>query len=149
MLDIVFKVWLLLFSVLCVFLISYSIKSGIKYRNEMLKTSRYNINTQAIIDDSITLLLNSIIDECFTDYKVLVLEPRQEGYISSEREDEIRKDLISKIVERLSPMSLDKLSLRYNIDNIDRIIADKVYIVVTSYVVEHNDIKDNLEEVPG
>lgn len=149
MLDIVFKVWLLLFSVLCVFLISYSIKSGIKYRNEMLKTSRYNINTQAIIDDSITLLLNSIIDECFTDYKVLVLEPRQEGYISSEREDEIRKDLISKIVERLSPMSLDKLSLRYNIENIDRIIADKVYIVVTSYVVEHNDIKDNLEEVPG
>ena len=46
-------------------------------------------------------------------------------------------------------MSLDKLSLRYNVNNIDRIIADKVYIVVTNYVVEHNDIKDNLEEVPG
>lgn len=140
---------LILLAISSLLLVFYSIRSGIDYRKEMLKVSQYTVNTQAIIDDSIPLLLNSVIDECFTDYKVLVLEPRQEGYISNEREDEIRKDLISKIVERLSPMSLDKLSLRYNINNIDRIIADKVYIVVTNYVVEHNDIKDNLEEVPG
>ena len=140
---------LILLAISCLLLVFYSIRSGIDYRKEMLNVSQYTANTQAIIDDSIPLLLNSVIDECFTDYKVLVLEPRQEGYISNEREDEIRKDLISKIVERLSPMSLDKLSLRYNINNIDRIIADKVYIVVTNYVVEHNDIKDNLEEVPG
>lgn len=140
---------LILLAISSLLLVFYSIRSGIDYRKEMLKVSQYTVNTQAIIDDSIPLLLNSVIDECFTDYKVLVLEPRQEGYISNEREDEIRKDLISKIVERLSPMSLDKLSLRYNVNNIDRIIADKVYIVVTNYVVEHNDIKDNLEEVPG
>ena len=136
-------------AVLCLIVIFYSIKSGMSYRKEMLKMSQYSINTQAIIDDSIPNLLDSIINECFNDYRLLILEPKQEAYITEQREDEIRKDLIVKIVERLSPMSLDKLSLRYNIDNIDRIIADKVYIVVTSYIVDHNSIKENLNDVPG
>ena len=78
----------------------------------------------------------------------MVLAPRNEGYITEQREEEIRSDLVAKVSERISPIAMDKLSLRYNISNIDRVIGDKIYIVVTNYVVEHNDVKDKLEDVP-
>ena len=138
-----------LFGIACIALVIVGLRMNKKYKDDMVRLSQYSINAQAVIDDSIPQLLNSIIDECFTDYQILVLAPKQEAYITAEREDEIRKDLIGKIVERLSPMSLDKLSLRYNISNIDRIIADKVYIAVTNYVVETNSIKDDLNDIPG
>lgn len=139
----------ILFGIACIALVIIGLRMSKEYKDAMIRLSQYSINSQAVIDDAIPQLLNDIIDECFTDYKILVLAPRQESYITPEREDEIRKDLIGKIVERLSPMSLDKLSLRYNISNIDRIIADKVYIAVTSYVVETNSIKDDLNDIPG
>ena len=138
-----------LFGIACIALVIVGLRMNKRYKDDMVRLSQYSINAQAVIDDSIPQLLNSIIDECFTDYQILVLAPKQEAYITAEREDEIRKDLIGKIVERLSPMSLDKLSLRYNISNIDRIIADKVYIAVTNYVVETNSIKDDLNDIPG
>ena len=130
-------------------IIFYAIRANLGYRKEMLRMSEYSINSQAVIDDNIPRLLNDIIDECFQDYQLMVLIPNPETHISEQREAQIRADLIAKVVERLSPMSLDKLSLRYNVSNIDRIIADKVYITVTNYVVQHNDVKENLEDVPG
>ena len=57
-----------------------------------------------------------------------------------EREKEIRNDLVQKVVDRISPMALDKISLFYNVHKIDEIIADKVYITVMNYVVSHNDL---------
>lgn len=115
-----------------------------KKRDEMIiRANQYAVNTQAIIDNSIPAILNEIIDECFTDYKLLVLFPKNEAYLTEEREREIRSDLAAKVTERLSPMTMDKLSLRYNVANIGAIIADKIYIVVMNYVIEHNAMLEN------
>ena len=84
--------------------------------------------------------MNDIIDDCFRDYEIMVLVPKNELYITDEREKEIRNDLVAKVVERLSPMALDKISLFYNVHRIDEIIADKVYITVMNYVVSHNSL---------
>lgn len=131
---------------MAIFLIGILILFGIflasnkKHQKELLELGRYSTNVQAIIDNGIPDLLEAIIADSFNDYNVMVLAPRQELYITEEREAEIRKDLTEKVAMRLSPMSVDKLSLFYNIHNLDGVLADKIYITVTNYVVQHNDI---------
>ena len=111
-----------------------------KHQSQLMELGRYSTNVQAVIDKNIPLLLNDIIDDCFRDYEIMVLVPKNELYITDEREKEIRNDLVAKVVERLSPMALDKISLFYNVHRIDEIIADKVYITVMNYVVSHNSL---------
>lgn len=115
-------------------------RSNRKHQSQLLELSRYSINVQAIIDKNVPLLLNDIIDDCFRDYEIMVLAPKNELYITDEREKEIRNDLVEIVVKRLSPMALDKISLFYNVHNIDEIIAEKVYITVMNYVVSHNAV---------
>ena len=82
--------------------------------------------------------MHLIIKESFDDYKVKSLLPLQEGIINSAREEEIRNTLVSIVSTRISSAALDKLSLFYNRNNIASIIADKIYITVMNYVVDHN-----------
>jgi len=110
-----------------------------KADREILRMHEYSINVNALIDESIPNLLNAIIKECFDDYKVMVLIPLNEGYITDQREVEIRTDLVNKVTERISPMAMDKLSLYYNMQKLGDILADKIFITVTNYVVDHND----------
>lgn len=117
-------------------------KSNRRHQKEILELGRYSTNVQAIIDKNIPNLLSDIIEDCFRDYEIMILIPRNELYITDEREKEIRADLVQKVVNRLSPMALDKLSLFYNVHKIDEIIADKVYITVMDYVVRHNSLID-------
>ena len=109
-----------------------------QHQRQLLELARYSTNVQAIIDSSIPQILDTIITDAFQDYQIMELFPRNEPYITDDREKEIRSGLIEKVANRLSPMSLDKISLFYNIHKIDEIIADKVYIIVMNYVIEHN-----------
>lgn len=113
-----------------------------KHQERLLELGRYSTNVQAVIDKNIPELLNDIIEDSFRDYEIMVLIPKNELYITDEREKEIRNDLVQKVVQRLSPMALDKISLFYNVHQIDSIIADKVYITVMNYAVSHNALVD-------
>lgn len=115
-------------------------RSNKKHQEEIMELGRYSTNVQAVIDKNIPELLNDIIEDCFRDYEIMVLIPKNELYITDEREKEIRSDLVHKVVDRLSPMALDKISLFYNVHRIDEIIADKVYITVMNYVFTHNNV---------
>lgn len=110
-----------------------------KHRKEIEKISMYQTNISATIDSSIPEILNIIIDESFTDYKIKSLLPLNEEYINNDREVEIRRGLVQLVTARISSAALDKLSLFYNIENIADILADKIYIVVMNYVIEHNN----------
>ena len=114
------------------------VSSNIKYKEAVLNLSKYQINTSAQIDDAIPGFLALIIDECFNDYKIKELIGSEDEYINSERESEIRKGLTSLVTQRISNAALDKLSLFYNISEIAEILADKIYITVMNYVIEHN-----------
>lgn len=116
------------------------------HQKELLELGRYSTNVQAMIDDNIPGILEAIINDAFRDYQIMNLIPRGELYITDEREKEIRSDLIDKVVIRLSPMALDKISLFYNVHQIDAIIADKVYITVMNYVVDHNSVISEKEQ---
>lgn len=122
-----------------IILVLYHINNK-KHQRDLLELGRYSTNVQAIIDMSIPQILENIINDAFQDYQIMVLIPLNELYITDEREKEIRKDLVEKIVNRISPMAIDKISLFYNVHKIDEIIADKVYITVMNYVVAHNEI---------
>lgn len=103
-----------------------------------------------VINSTIPELLLDVITDSFNDYKLEVLVPLNEGYINEIREHEIRKDLVDKVTSRIAVPVLEKLSLFYNINNIGEIIADKVYIIVVDYVVDHNrKLQEEHPPVPG
>lgn len=109
------------------------------------RLTRYQINVSSQIDGSIPQILDLIINDCFDDYKVKFLVPLNLGHINSEEEDNIRRGLAEMVTARISNNTLEKLSVFYNIANIADIIADKIYINVMSYVVEHNKEADGLK----
>jgi hypothetical protein len=78
------------------------------------------------------------MDECMNDYMATHPEIAQQHYITEEEETQIRKDLSSLLINRMSVPFLNKLSLYYNSMTISSIIAEKIYIKVTGYVVENN-----------
>lgn len=114
--------------------------SSNKHRKRLEKLTEYQINVTATIDKSIPEILDLIIKESFTDYQIKYLIPLNEGYINNEREAEIRKELVQIVTIRISKAALDKLSLFYSTANIAEILADKIYIVVMHYVMEHNKV---------
>ena len=108
------------------------------HKNKLEELSLYQIHVQATIDESIPEVLDLVIRESFSDYQLKSLYPLNEGYINSDREAEIRSELIALVSSRISNAALDKISLFYNITNIAGVIADKIYIAVMNYVIEHN-----------
>lgn len=132
---------------ICLFLLTlYIIYSNNKHKKAMEELSKYSIHTSATIDLSIPEILNIIIQDAFNDYKIKSLLPLEEGFINSTREDKIRKDLVDLVSSRISNAALDKLSLFYNLQNIAAIMADKIYIVVMEYVIDHNRAFSNIDK---
>lgn len=109
-----------------------------KYRKIMLKQSEHRLHISTQIDKTIPELLEYIIQESFRDYEATTLVPLNEDYINEEREKEIRSELVSIVGERISPVALEKIAIFYNENNIAQVIADKIYITVMTYVVNHN-----------
>ena len=118
-----------------------------KHRKKAEELARYQMHITSNIDKSIPEILDLIINESFADYKVKFLIPLNEEYINTEREAEIRTELVQVVSSRISNAAIDKLSLFYNPKNIAEIIADKIYIAVMNYTVEHNaEFSDGNEE---
>ena len=139
-----FAILIVLFTIIVVGVLSLGtimIISTVRHRRELEKLTKYQINISADIDKRIPDILLLMIQECFEDYKIKILVPLDEGHINSEREDAIRRDLTTIVATRMSPAMMDKLSLYYNINNIDKVLADKIYITTMNYVVEHNTLK--------
>lgn len=122
--------------IIIVFLLFY--RETRKHNNELIRLTQYATNVQANIDSSIPDLLGKIIEDSFTDYQIMVLIPKNDQFIDSEQEKEIRDALTNKVADRISPNAIDKISLFYNPQQLGSIIADKIYITVMNYVVSHN-----------
>lgn len=108
------------------------------HKKRIEEITLYQINTSAIIDESIPQILDLIIQESFNDYQIKSLISLGEEHINSNKEAEIRKELTRIVTGRISNAALDKLSLFYNIANIADIMADKIYIMVMNFVIDHN-----------
>lgn len=108
------------------------------HKNKIEEITLYQIHVQSQIDETVPEVLDLIIRESFDDYKLKSLYPLNEGYINSDREAEIRGELIALVSSRISNAALDKVSLFYNVTNIADVLADKIYIAVMNYVIDHN-----------
>lgn len=90
--------------------------------------------------------LDIYITEAFNEYIVLNIEFRELEFISKEVEDEINRNVSRKVVDRLSPVFLDKFALVYNKDNFPKLLSDRVYLLTLNYTVQKNSVRD--EEQP-
>lgn len=118
-----------------------------KLKKEANRLVEYSINVNAVIDEQISQILDNMIEECFDEYMILNKAYKDKGYINSEEEIEIMKEIGNMVVERLSPAAIDKLSLFYNIDSITQIISNKVYILVMAHTAQNNQIPDEKIEI--
>lgn len=132
--------WIIIgiFLIACFCLMLFMVIETSRHRKRIESLTLYQINVSSQIDSSIPEILDLIIQESFNDYQVKSLLAIEEGYINTDREAEIRKDLVEMVTKRISSAALDKISLFYNIANIADIIADKIYIIVMNYAISHN-----------
>jgi len=103
----------------------------------------YMLSNLEIDIDSISAMFDMLVNDCFMEY--LLFNPIDEDvYINAEKEREIITDITSKVIFRLTNEILSKLSLIYVINSeeeLSDLVAIKVYIRVTDFVVSHNTMK--------
>ena len=126
--------------VLAFILILVALSIHAHYKELVINLTSYQINSNSNINKGISDLLQDFINDCFTDVQVLYFPPssRSNEYINDDKEAQIRKALSDKVASRMSDALIDKLSLLYNRNKLNEVIADKIFITVTAYVVDHN-----------
>lgn len=137
----------LILSIICVILL---LKVYLKNRNKLIELARYKINmVNTPIDFNVSLLLDQFIEENFNEYLLLNVPPSPNGleYVSDEREEEMRKDMVEIVSSNISKVLLERLSLYYNINNIGKILANRIYIVVMNYAIQSR-IQIDDEDLP-
>ena len=70
-----FMILILICMICLIGLIIYIVHSNNKHRKKLEEITMYNIHVSANIDQSIPAVLEAIIQDCFTDYKIKVLIP--------------------------------------------------------------------------
>lgn len=80
-------------------------------------------------------MIDGFISREFDNYCAKNLNFRSLDVISDKQQDMIRRDLLKLVQERMSTNILYKMSLFYEVDKIPDIIAEKVYLLVTAYVI--------------
>lgn len=127
---------IVVFLIICVLGMISVVDTYLKRKNEIYL---YQVDTQHRLDKTPSDLLEEFINQCFIEYQLIVLIPKQELHINTDREREICTDLTARVAKYISPHLLAVVSQQYNTDMIHDIIADKIYIIVTNYVVSHNE----------
>lgn len=138
---------LLCFLIIGIFMIAiivFLISIIAENKKENAKWEQYKLNIEtldaACVKD-IQKLLDNLIDECMSDYLASNPEYVNTNYITDEAELSMRKQIANLVSNRLSEALYDKLSLYYNKFTIPSIIADKIYLKITAYVVKINTPK--------
>lgn len=115
----------------------WGIKLNNKHNMKLEELERYKLHLQTKVND-IPTMLEDLINESFIDYNAKYLASYT-AYITEEKEKEIRTELIDVILARMSDVVLEKLYTYYNSKEIGSILADKIYILVSEYTIQHNE----------
>jgi len=112
----------------------------LKKKNDLVE---YEININTPIDSTIPMILDNIIEDCFYTY-IAINEGFREITMTEEKEQELLKVLCLKVSGRLSKQIQTKLSTYYDMSDIERVIADKCFVFITSYSVNNREIKEDV-----
>lgn len=86
-------------------------------------------------------VLDDFIDKIFDEHIMLKGDYSNVPYINSTEEANLRQEIINKVSSRISSTMYYQLSLYYNKDSIPDIIGEKIYELVSLYVIQHNSTK--------
>lgn len=118
-------------------MLAWAIWLNNRHNMKLEELEKYKLHLQAKITD-IPNMLEDLINESFIDYNAKYLVSYT-SYITEEKEKEIRTELIDVILARMSDVVLEKLYTYYNPKEIGSILADKIYILVSEYTIQHNE----------
>ena len=123
-------IMLLLFIITLIVSIRKKIKYDINYKE-------YTKNSGITLEECESLLDEFITRE-FDNYCILNLNYQDIEYVNSTMENEIMKDVINIVQERISDNLIIKMNYFYSKKAISDIIAEKVFILTTSYSLSIN-----------
>lgn len=90
-------------------------------------------------------MIDEFITHEFNNYCMYNLNHLNIDVVSDSMQNKIRNDLIEIVKNRISDNILNKMLLFYNTDTISDIIVEKIYILVTSWVINIDESKSNKE----
>jgi len=99
-----------------------------------------------LFDAAIPETLDALILECLSLYIIFNIGPNKK-YIAEAEEPKIVKDIIERVLFRMSPTMLYKLRAYYNEEMVEDVITEKIYMVVTNFVIQNNEIEDDDKEL--
>jgi hypothetical protein len=104
------------------------------------RLDRYSIDIRMEYTPEDFDLLDLIIEKFMTNHLI------QEGvslmeYITTDQETELCKSLVEDISMSMSPALLTRLTKVYNQDALSTIIANRAYIHLNNYVIQHNSLR--------
>lgn len=134
------KILIALFSFLGVLLFTNAILAVYNistYYKQRFKLEKYKISVELDLSRENKNVLDEIIAECFREYILLNVEFKK-CTITAEMEQDITKAVCATVVDTISETMLNKIGLFYNVNNLNSIIANKVYLLTMDYSISKN-----------
>ena len=136
-------------AVLCFLLLLITVR---QYLSEYFKLKNKQLNLAEVrvlsafnykeTKSDLNMFINAFITDCMQDYVMYNIVPNTGlDYINKEKEDEIRKALVSIVTNRLSDTIKKKILLCYSEQHFTELLAEKIFYVVTVYVADFNSEK--------
>lgn len=95
-----------------------------------------NLNKESF--DATMSIVDQIINDIFTRYTIMNTETKDDLYMNEEMINKMMFDVLKEAYLNLSPQLIAKLTLLYNRNYVDDIIAKKVQMLTMSYVIQVN-----------
>lgn len=116
-------------------------------KKQELELKNVEISLKYPINVDISKLLEEIISDCFNEYILFNVEFKDVTYINEALEKEILTDVSQMVIDRLSPIVINRLEILYNKANLSDIITQKVYMFILNYELEKNKQKQNVKDI--
>ena len=140
--DLLLNCIIILICVTIIYLIctTFSIIGNLLLEIKKIKINEFSSNINSKIDEKTFELLDKIIEESFSEYIILNVENKDIEYVDNKLEKEITTNVSHLVAERLSKTLINKISLVYNVDNLPKLIAEKVYLHTLNYTINKNSL---------
>ena len=90
------------------------------------------------ISDTGIDIIDKIITEQVTKYRVMNIDHKKAPYINEEQQTEMIKKILEETLNSISPTFYEKATLIYNKDKFEDIVYNKVMMAVLAVTVEIN-----------
>lgn len=99
--------------------------------------------------EEVISLFDGFIDIVMQEHMQLNFDYKDISYINTELEEELLRNISNKVMDRISPFIVTKLSLIYRIesdDDLAELITTRTYLKLLKYITQLNSIKENIQK---